>query len=170
MVRPPGARSLSLPQQALALRRDFPRANTSVMPGALVWQHAVTPTPLSREYQIRVSYRPGRYPEVTVADPPLVPDERGFIPHYYGDGALCLHDLHEWDATMLIAATILPWTVEWLAHYELWKRSGHWYGDGEPRASSKPDQMPEVAPGPPRNRAQRRRDEQARARAARHNR
>ena len=32
---------------------------------------------------------------------------------------------------MLIVNTIIPWTTEWLAHYELWKRSGRWYGDGD---------------------------------------
>src|ERR1017187_5583059 len=33
---------------------------------------------------------------------------------------------------MLIGDSIIPWAAEWLAHYELWKWSGQWYGDGGP--------------------------------------
>jgi hypothetical protein len=31
---------------------------------------------------------------------------------------------------MLLSTTILPWTAEWLMHYELWLISGHWSGGG----------------------------------------
>ena len=31
---------------------------------------------------------------------------------------------------MYIAATIVPWTVEWLAAYEGWRATGTWYAGG----------------------------------------
>jgi hypothetical protein len=31
---------------------------------------------------------------------------------------------------MLLAATILPWTTEWLIHYKLWLITGRWAGGG----------------------------------------
>ena len=32
---------------------------------------------------------------------------------------------------MLIADTIVPWTCEWLVHYEIWFATGEWHGGGE---------------------------------------
>lgn len=52
------------------------------------------------------------------------------IPHRFKDGCLCLHLNGEWDSTMLISETIIPWTAEWLLHYELWLATGEWHGGG----------------------------------------
>jgi hypothetical protein len=30
-----------------------------------------------------------------------------------------------------IADTIVPWTAEWLVHYEIWLMTGEWYGGGD---------------------------------------
>lgn len=35
---------------------------------------------------------------------------------------------------MLLADTILPWTSEWLLHYELWLVMGRWAGSGHDHA------------------------------------
>ena len=32
---------------------------------------------------------------------------------------------------MLIVDTIVPWTAEWLLHYEVWLATGEWLGDGD---------------------------------------
>ena len=32
---------------------------------------------------------------------------------------------------MSIADTIVPWTAEWLVHYEIWLVTGEWYGGGD---------------------------------------
>jgi hypothetical protein len=127
------ARSLSLPQQAFALRQCFPDALITITRVRLAWTGIITPTPLSRDYTVRITHHAGLYPRVVVADPPLRPDEDGLLPHFYRDGSLCLHQEDQWDASMFTADTILPWAAEWLAHYELWRRSGLWYGD-EPAA------------------------------------
>ena len=48
--------------------------------------------------------------------------------------ALCLFDpdAGEWDSTMLIADTTVPWAAEWLHHYELWRVDGVWRGPSAP--------------------------------------
>jgi hypothetical protein len=53
------------------------------------------------------------------------------IPHRYNDGSLCLFDDEkgEWHPADSMAATILPWTSEWLYFYEIWLATGIWQGD-----------------------------------------
>ena len=50
------------------------------------------------------------------------------------DSALCLHDPEtgEWNNTMLIADTTVPWASEWLHHYEIWHLYGEWRGANAP--------------------------------------
>lgn len=160
----PAACSLSLPQQALALRYYFPDAVITITGSRLAWTGVITPTPLSRNYTVRITYRAGEYPRVVIADPPLRPDEDGLLPHFYRDGSLCLHQEDQWDGSMFIADTILPWTAEWLAHYELWRRSGVWYGD-EPAADGPATAVP--GDGQRRTRAERRRAQRDEARRMR---
>lgn len=127
--RQPAARSLA--QQAFALRGTFPHASATLTPTVLDWTGDLKPTPLSRTYTVRVVYRPGRYPHVTVERPTLEPRPGESLPHVFNDGSLCLHLDEDWTSNMLIVDTILPWTSEWLIHYEIWKFTGTWYGGGE---------------------------------------
>jgi hypothetical protein len=70
---------------------------------------------------------------IQVLDPPLESDEQGELPHVYPDGGLCLYDPagNEWDRSRWIADTIIPWTSEWLYHYECWKVTCVWEGGGD---------------------------------------
>ena len=60
------------------------------------------------------------------------------LPHIYWNSraplwpALCLWDPVEtdWDPEMTIAATIIPWTSEWLLFFEYWQISGEFLGPG----------------------------------------
>jgi hypothetical protein len=118
----------------LALRRLFPATPADIRGTELVWMAVLTPTPLSRSYTVQITYSIGEYPIVVVTDPPLQCDPDGYLPHFYSDaGSLCLHEADEWDPSMLIAITIVPWATEWLAHYELWKQTGQWYGNADSR-------------------------------------
>jgi hypothetical protein len=132
-------RRLNLAQQALGLRRLFPATQPAISGTRLVWVAVLTPTPLSRAYTMRVTYAVGEYPKVVVLDPPLEPDPHGYLPHFYSrEGCLCLHEADEWDSSMLIATTIVPWATEWLAHYELWKQTGQWHGNPDPPEEGAP--------------------------------
>jgi hypothetical protein len=130
MAIPQGPRGLSLPQQAIGLRFGFPSAKVTLTPTRLTWVSPVRPTPLSRDYEIQIAYRYGWFPKVVTLDP-LESRPGEDLPHVYRDGSLCLHEVHEWAPNMHIVDTIVPWVSEYLAHYELWKVGGHWYGDDD---------------------------------------
>lgn len=89
-------------------------------------------------YRIEVRYRLGASPQVRVLTPKLVRlpgNVEGQLPHVYPpaeDPTLCLFDprAEEWNASMYLAQTTVPWSLDWLACYELWLMTGRWTGGG----------------------------------------
>ncbi len=123
-----------MPGQIDSMRRLFPAlAHRSWG----VWEGEIAPTPLSERYRIRIVYRPHEPPRVHVIAPVLVPDEDGKVPHTYRDMLgrpyPCLYDPRkfEWQKSMSIAETIVPWTALWLTYYEHWRATGDWLGGGD---------------------------------------
>lgn len=135
---------LSLLEQRLALRSYFPDALFSP-PSVhhLTFTHWVQPTALSIRYQIQLVHNWGESPKVYVLDPKPLPLHPGrtSLPHVYShaEQRLCLYNPveHEWSANMFHVRTTLPWTVEWLMHYEIWVGTGTWNGGGTTHSSSK---------------------------------
>lgn len=89
-------------------------------------------------FTLELRYRVLAMPEVRVLKPALIrlPDNpEGALPHVYppaGDPTLCLFDPldNQWDPTMYLADTIVPWAFDWVACYELWLMTGRWTGGG----------------------------------------
>jgi hypothetical protein len=127
-------RSLTLAQQAFGLRSVFPGARLTMKSDRLSWTGRLQPCDLSRTYTVQITYTRGRYPAVRVLNPELETTANRFLPHTYDNGTLCLHDAGQWDATMFIVDTIVPWAAEWLLHYEIWLATGKWSGDHDPSA------------------------------------
>jgi hypothetical protein len=76
-------------------------------------------------------YRLGQQPAVRVLDPVLQPrPDADALPHIYAEGDLCLFAPGEWNSSMAIGRTIIPWASEWLLHYEIWHAAGEWTGGG----------------------------------------
>jgi hypothetical protein len=100
----------------------------------LVWEYKDRPTPLSREYIIRIEYRRGDIPKVFIKEPDMVllaGDRK--IPHIYKKPLhLCLYlpRSGEWDGTMRIDRTFVPWASVWLYYFEEWLASNDWKGGG----------------------------------------
>lgn len=117
-----------LARQALTLRQRFPDSKPTLKCGKLRWETRLRPTPLSREYRVRLAYAMRSDPTMTILDDLKVNWEKP-PPHLYGDQSICLHDKPDWNSSMLLVETIVPWTCEWLAHFELWSINGVWYGD-----------------------------------------
>ena len=44
---------------------------------------------------------------------------------------LCLYYPCEWNSTMNISDTIIPWISEWLYYFEFWCITGEWHGGGK---------------------------------------
>jgi hypothetical protein len=145
------ARRLAAREQVAAMRAAFPQFRVLFeSTWHVVWIGDLRP--LRRTYRIRVAWtRPRKTkdfevstwsPKVWLIDPALeltsarTPGER--VPHIYynpfnpAGSALCLFDpaTDEWNASMAVAATTIPWTINWLATYEGWQATGEWTGGG----------------------------------------
>lgn len=95
-----------------------------------IWRGRLQPRPGSPVYTVSIRFRPRSKPEVRVKSPPLIEK----APHTYPDGTLCLFwpKDRNWDSSMLLAETIVPWTAQWLLFYELWQETGKWLGPESP--------------------------------------
>lgn len=130
------SREISLIVQANKLQSYFPNSKYSVRQNILVWKGYLQPTYLSPKYLIKVVYQREKHPDVYVIDPkPLVLAEgKSKLEHVYDSDKqhLCIYykRAKEWNETKFIADTIIPWTSEWLFHYEIWVTTGIWHGGG----------------------------------------
>jgi hypothetical protein len=130
MASPP-PRAVNLGLQMARIKAVLPEAEVTVRRGELVCIAFLQPNAMCRRYTARIVYRHRHRPRVTIIDPPLelAPGAEA-LPHVYEDGELCLYLPGEWQESRLLADTILPWTSEWLLHYEWWLVTGHWSGSG----------------------------------------
>jgi hypothetical protein len=95
-----------------------------------VWRGELTPNPVADTYLVELFAKSGnRQPDVFVLAPELKPDGEGRLPHVWPDGTLCLSKYGEWQGNSLFVETCVPWTAEWLLHYEIWCATGVWMGD-----------------------------------------
>jgi hypothetical protein len=95
---------------------------------------------MSRYYTVKIKYHPNSKgvmtPDTYVLFPKHLPLAKGKtkLPHVYCNESqkICLYDWRnkEWNPTMPLATTIVPWASEWLYFYEVWVMTGEWYGEG----------------------------------------
>lgn len=133
------ARPISMYAQGGMLRHIFPDSTLKIVKfgKGLIWEGKLQPSELSITYDIRIEYNMGRNPDIYVINPnplPLAKDATK-LPHIYSNPEkqhLCLYHrrMNEWNARKMIAKTIIPWTSEWLLHYEIWVITGVWHGGG----------------------------------------
>jgi hypothetical protein len=131
----PKLKNLNAAQQQCCLKSLYPSGSGAFAQTRLFWKQTVRPSPFSRAYEIQIEYQPGEYPTTRVLQPNLrsLAGARK-IPHIYelpGD-PLCLFyaKAREWNSSMSLAATIVPWTCEWLFHFEAWLYTNKWEGGG----------------------------------------
>ena len=135
---------ITLAHQMFAIRQRYSLniVENKIKNNVLKCKVRVRPTEQSREYLITVEYKTGVYPRVFLINQGIMTDATDNLPHcyerkYYSSSKervkLCLFypGRGEWNNTMLIADTIIPWAVEWLYYYEKWRMTGEWYGGGE---------------------------------------
>lgn len=141
----------SLLSQVQDMAHVWPKFEVALGPGqnSVVWfgplKGLERPFTLSIEYGLPVSglvQRHRLFPVVRVLRPSLVlnfdASEEAPLPHVYFEGPdyrlspLCLFDpmTNEWNQSMSIAKTTVPWAARWLACYELWEATGRWHGGG----------------------------------------
>ncbi|MBI3520517.1 MAG: hypothetical protein HY062_14360 [Bacteroidetes bacterium] len=122
----------------------FPETKVTLLRDCeLTWIHSITPSPLGDTYKVKLVYHLTESPKVYVVDPKplLLAEGKQGLPHCYDQKKqrLCLYypKYKEWDKTMLLTATVIPWTFEWLYHYEIWLGTGEWHGGGIHNSSKK---------------------------------
>lgn len=123
-------------QQLIGIDGLFKNGKGYVKKDVLSWQGVIRPLPLSREYTIRIVYRPGTRPATFIVKPSFkdLADGR-VVPHLYSQKKqkLCLFmpRYREWEPYQHISETIIPWTYLWLFYFEEWLFSNEWKGGGE---------------------------------------
>jgi len=122
--------------QAHRLQTYFPDSKCLIKNNILTWKGYLQPMELSPKYLIKVVYQQEKHPDVYVLDPKSLALAHGEtkLKHVYDTKKqrLCIYNKRakEWDETKFIANTIIPWTSEWLFHYEIWVATGVWHGGG----------------------------------------
>jgi len=121
---------LSLAIQAAHLRKLFPESEVYVRSNQLRWLGELRPTAFSKCYQVSINYSLETRPKVRVVNPKLqLPPSLSSV-HMFADETLCLYLPRSWNGSMILAETVVPWTSEWLLHYEVWQVTGKWCGGG----------------------------------------
>lgn len=151
LVQPLSAPPLPLRAQVGAMAQRWPQFQVS-RPGDQLITWSGDLQGLERSFRITVEYGIPKQgdqamyrlmPVVRVQHPSLVlnpkAEEEAPLPHVYPDrendyrlSPLCLFDPEagEWDHSMKIAHTTIPWAARWLACYEIWEATGRWVGGG----------------------------------------
>ena len=99
------------------------------------YEFSAKPTPLSRNYSIRITMKRNKWPKVYVTSPNLLElaNDRK-IPHLYSQKKqkLCLFlpQIREWHSGKILSRTVLPWIYLWLFYFEEWLFSDEWKGGG----------------------------------------
>lgn len=136
-IKYPKRKSQQLSIQQLNLRKKYPESKSFIKNGVLYWDGYLCPTAISNTYHVHVTYKMNYRPKVVLSGENIQGLDRQDFPHNFGidkehkSVKLCLHLPSEFNSHMLIADTIIPWTIEWLFHYELWLATGKWHGGGE---------------------------------------
>ena len=79
---------------------------------------------------MKVAYRLGERPVVIVLSPDLRSRDGEGLPHVFSEKEPCLFrtKYREWDSSMSLVVTIVPWASLWLLYYEVWLVTGKWCG------------------------------------------
>lgn len=126
--------------QLFNLKSKYKSIDYNLRNGTLIWKQKVKPSKLSREYEITLKYN-GNIPEIYLYNQGIMKKENEKIPHCYKSSyknknneyvKLCLYypGNYEWSNEMLLSDTIIPWAIDWLYFYELWRITGKWLGGG----------------------------------------
>ena len=136
---------LDLASQLSRLQRAYPDAMSWLQGDEVHWHGTLQPTLASRKYRLRLSYRIGdRIPRCQIVEPGLhaLVSASHFpkraLPHVYAHESdpLCLFfGEEEWNASMAIAETTVPWASLWLRFFEVWLVTNTWEGSGTPHTA-----------------------------------
>lgn len=132
--------TVTIGQQVAKMKRDFPSFAYRRRNNIPTWYGTLQPTGNSPAYDVKIVYqyanRRSKPPKVWILSPDIHPK----APHRYSDESLCLYYPAErsWTPHKFISETIVPWSALWLAFYEVWLETNHWYGPEAAHEGKKP--------------------------------
>jgi hypothetical protein len=117
-------------RQKYIIERQFPFLKCHITNKKLICKGTISHEGID-EYKIRIEYREGCYPQVFIESPHIEPSSHI---HMYSNGSLCLfyHEDLKWNDYMSVAEYFIPWTVEWIYYYEIYKITGKWEHEESP--------------------------------------
>lgn len=132
---------LTKAQQLLLLKSKYTIEKYSLKNNSLTWQQWLASSETSKKYLVDFEYEKNNYPRVYIRNQEILRNAEDLVPHCYEriyknednqKVRLCLFypKNKEWTSSMSISDTIIPWTIEWLYYYELWRITGKWFGKG----------------------------------------
>lgn len=137
-------RKLTLIQHKIALEHSHPESSCDLKRNVLTWRASMRPTALSDAYKVVISYDEHHTPRIFVQGQTLRGLSKSDFPHKYeidkknNRVRVCLYLPSELDYGKPFSETLVPWTAEWLFHYEIWLATGDWRGGGcHPQSDSK---------------------------------
>lgn len=134
-------KSKNIAEQYLYLKLKYrPLPKSGIFNNTLIWEQEIQSDKFSKKYTIRIEYDMS-VPKVYINNQNILQSKNDIIPHnyytkYISDKnqivQLCLFypKRKEWQRYMYIADTIVPWAIEWIYYYEMWRITGEWYGGG----------------------------------------
>ena len=137
----PKNKPITIPIQKYNIRREFKNIILREYNGiGLKMLLNIQPTEFSKKYKVLLQYDSvQKRPQVYIDIKQLEIKDKEKIPHKYGikiiNGReyvnLCLYYPCEWNSTMNISDTIIPWISEWLYYFEFWCITEEWHGGGK---------------------------------------
>jgi hypothetical protein len=127
-----GIKPLSLKDQIQGMAK-YPQLKSRLKKGIAIWQGPWSPSESGNEYEVHITYKFLCRPLVAILSPELeLAEGKKKLPHVFrgGQGDLCLHVKSDWNPSLLISDTIMPWLSRWLYFYEVWRQTGAWLGKG----------------------------------------
>jgi len=130
LMRPKHQPYLKASIQQMNIERKFEFLKCNIIGNKLICRGFVQHEGIDR-YQIRIEYKEGYYPKVFIDFPEIDPS---IHIHMYSDKSLCLfyHPDLKWNDYLNIAEYFVPWTIEWIYNYELYKLTGKWEHEESP--------------------------------------
>lgn len=129
-------KNISLVIQSFLINQKYPESKCEIKKNQLIWQGKIKPTPLSREYNIKIICKENARPQVILYGNKIEGIDRKDFPHHFKidkdkqEVYLCLHLPKEFNYSYFVCDTIILWTQEWLYFYEVWLSTGEWRGGG----------------------------------------
>ena len=105
----------------------------SIKCSELVFTIVLSPSEKSIKYYVEIHFKNNGIPTAYLVKPKIQKFKGKLPKHLYkvdssGRRPLCVYDpkAKEWNGSMLISETFIPWVLTWLNAYEFWQLTGKW--------------------------------------------